>query len=280
MFLMDGVNQSNFLVFRLFEWYNAEVAKVKRIIVANWKMNPSSVKEAGKLFSDVVKAIPSLKNTEVVICPPFLYLEQLRKISRKIILGAQDVSSEECGAFTGDVSAEMLFNMGAKYVITGHSERRARGEGNSDVNKKIKSALSVGLVPILCVGESARDESHGYFNLVKTQLEECLNGIQKASISNIIIAYEPVWAISSTVNRQDAIPADCREMVIFIRKIISDKIGVQTKMPKILYGGSVNDKDVEGFLKDGGVDGVLVGRASLDAEKFSNIIKVCEALNK
>lgn len=268
------------MVFNLSEWYNTLVKKYNKIIVANWKMNPSSLKGANKLLSGVTKNLPSLKKTEVVVCPPFIYLEQLRKISKRVVLGAQDVSFEESGAFTGQVSAQMLSLLGVKYTIIGHSERRSLGETNGDINKKIKAALFFGLIPILCVGESVRDESHSYFNLVKTQLEECLNGVQKVSISSLIIAYEPVWAISSTINRHDANPVDSREMSIFIRKIISDKIGVKEKMPKILYGGSVNDKDVEGFLKDGGVDGVLVGRASLDVEKFSNIVKVCEALNK
>lgn len=268
------------LFFILSRWYNALVKKDNKIVVGNWKMNPPSLKEATKLFSGVIKNLPSLKKTEVIVCPPFLYLEQLKKISKRIILGAQDASFEEKGAFTGEVSAEMLYNTGVRYVILGHSERRTLVETNELVNKKIKASLSAGLVPILCVGESVRDESHSYFNLVKTQLEKCLSDVNKNLISKVIIAYEPVWAISSTINQQDATPADCLEMVIFIRKILSDKLGVKAKMPRILYGGSVDDKDVEGFLKDGGVDGVLVGRASLDVEKFSNIIKVCEVLNK
>lgn len=256
------------------------MVKVKKIIVGNWKMNPPISKDAEKLFSGVAKEISGVKKTEVVICTPFIYLEKLHKISRKIILGAQDAFFEEKGAFTGEVSGEMLYSTGVRYVILGHSERRALGETNELVNKKIKASLSAGLVPILCVGETLRDESHSYFNLVKTQLEECLSGINKDLISKVIIAYEPVWAISSTINHHDATPADCLEMVIFIRKILSDKLGVKAKMPRILYGGSVDDKEVQGFLKDGGVDGVLVGRASLDVEKFSNIIKVCEVLNK
>jgi triosephosphate isomerase (TIM) len=252
----------------------------KRIIIGNWKMNPLTLREAEKLFSNVAKDISLVKKTEIVLCPPFLYIEKLKKFSRKIILGAQDAFWGEVGAFTGEVSGEMLYSVGVRYVILGHSERRATGEGNIDINKKIKSALGAGLRPILCVGENMRDENHGYFNLVKNQLEECLAGVSKNLISKIIVAYEPVWAISSTLNRRDATPEDCREMAIFIRKILSDKFGGEASQMRVIYGGSVNEKDAEGFLKDGGVDGLLPGRASLDAKKFVEIVKICEALSK
>jgi len=115
---------------------------------------------------------------------------------------------------------------------------------------------------------------------VKTQIEECLDGVKKTLISKIIVAYEPVWAISSTVNRQDATSGDCLEMIIFIRKILSDKFGLDAGRIRIIYGGSVNEKDASDFLKNGGVDGLLPGKASLDAKKFIEIVKICEALNK
>ena len=254
----------------------------KKIIVGNWKMNPPTSKEAEKLFSDVVKGISAIKKTvkktEVVICPPFIYLEKLKKIrTTKINLGAQNAFEGEVGAFTGEVSPYMLSSIGVKYVILGHSERRAFGESNSDINKKIKSSLGAGLNPILCVGENTRDESHGYFNLVKTQIEECLAGVSRNSILKIIIAYEPVWALSSTVNRKDATAFDSREMTLFIRKILSDKFGKDAAIMSIIYGGSANEKDAEDFLKNGGVDGLLPGRASLNAKKFIEIVKICEA---
>lgn len=258
----------------------------KKIIIGNWKMNPKTLKEAEKLFSSVAKEMSTVKKTEVVICPPFLYLPSFakalagkRKIKKQIFLGAQNVFSEEAGAFTGEISGEMLYNFGVRYVLVGHSERRERGENNQDINKKIKIALWAGLVPILCVGESMRDESHSYFNLVKMELEECLNGIKKTSIAKVVVAYEPIWALSSTPNRKDATPIDSGEMAIFIRKILFDKFGKESSGVRIMYGGSVNEKDASLFLKNGGVDGLLVGRASLDAKKFMKIIKTCEALN-
>lgn len=252
----------------------------RTVIIGNWKMNPLTPKEAEKLFSDVAKSIARIKKTEVVVCPPVLYLEGLKKFSKKIFLGGQNVFWKDVGAYTGEISADMLYNAGAKYVILGHSERRALGESNSDINKKIKSSLAAGLRPILCVGENMRDENHGYFNLVKEQIEKCLVGISKSSISKIIIAYEPVWAISSTPFRKDAIPADSLEMAIFIRKILSDKFGPEASKVRVVYGGSANEKDALEFLKNGSVDGLLVGRASLDAEKFVKIINIAESLEK
>jgi len=248
----------------------------KKIIIGNWKMNPVSLKEAEKLFSGVAKSISRIKKTEIVICPPFIYLERLKKLSRKISLGAQDAFWGDTGAHTGEVSAEMLYNTGVRYIILGHSERRALGENNRDVNKKIKAALNAGLRPILCVGESVRDEGHSYFNLVKTQLEECLVGVSKNSIGKIIIAYEPIWAISSTANRKDATPVDSQEMAIFIRKVLADRFKGEAGRVRIIYGGSANEKDAEDFLKNGGVDGLLPGRASLSAKKFTEIIRVAE----
>ena len=140
--------------------------------------------------------------------------------------------------------------------------------------------MCASIVPVLCVGENERDENHIYFNLVKIQIEECLAGVSKNSISKVIVAYEPVWAISSTPNRHDATFNDSLEMTIFIRKILADKFGREALKTKILYGGSVNEKDATDFLKHGGVDGLLVGRNSLNLEKFSEIIKICNTLSQ
>jgi triosephosphate isomerase len=259
--------------------YNRPMKRLaKRLVVANWKMNPSSLKEAEKLLSSVVKNLPPLKKTKIIICAPFVYLEKLKKISAKISLGAQNASFEESGAFTGEVSSLMLANLGIKYVILGHSERRALGEDNALINKKVKETLAAGLSPILCVGETDRENTHGYFEVVKTQVRECLAGVNKNLYSKIIIAYEPVWALSTTLDRRDATAVDSAEMAIYIRKVISDmttpKIAGDVN---IIYGGSVNERDAGEFLASG-VDGVLPGKASLTAEKFIKIVKTCEAL--
>ncbi len=237
-------------------------------------MNPPAKKEAESIFKSVLKNLNPKRKTEVVICPPFLYLESLKKLSKKVSLGAQDVFWEEKGAYTGEVSADMIYNIGARYVILGHSERRALGESNIDVNKKIKQSFSVGLIPVVCVGESVRDENHEYLNFVKTQVEECLFGVSKNFISKVIIAYEPVWAIGKNAVRE-ATSEEFREMSIFIKKILSDKFGAKTiEQIRIIYGGSVHPENALGFLQEG-ADGFLAGRDSLDPKKFSEIIKIC-----
>lgn len=255
----------------------------KKLVIANWKMNPLTTKEAENLFNAIAKNLPILKKTEVIICPPLIFLNKLFKIrTTKIKLGAQNSFWGEKGAYTGEVSAEMLDLLGVKYVILGHSERRSPpvggGETNEVINKKIKGALSSGLIPIVCVGDKERDENHEYFNFVKIQVEECLNGINKDLLSKVIIAYEPVWALSTTENRKDATPEDSHEMNIFIRKILSDKFGVNRELPKIIYGGSVNEKNILDFINNGGIDGVLVGGASLDSKKFLEIIRITESI--
>ena len=192
-------------------------------------------------------------------------------------MGAQDAYVGDVGAFTGEVSTEMLYNLGARYVILGHSERRMLGENNTDINKKLKSGLSASLTPVLCVGETNRDDNHEYFNFVKNQIIECLNGINKNLFSKIIIAYEPVWAISTTKERRDATALDSSEMVIYIRRVLTDLSSPDiANNVRILYGGSVSSKDASDFMTNGGVDGLLVGRASLDAKKFVEIIKIAE----
>lgn len=251
----------------------------KKIIIGNWKMNPSTKKEATKLFSEIGKSILKIKKTQVVVCSPFLYLEQLKKLSKKVGLGAQNLFWEESGAFTGEISGDMLYEIGARYVILGHSERRAMGETNIDINKKIKSAIFTGLTPVLCIGEKERDENHDYLNFIKTQIEECFSGIVKSSVSKVIIAYEPIWAIGKSATRE-ATGEEAREISIFIRKVLSDKFGISVATDiKIIYGGSVNSKNALGFLVEGQADGFLVGRDSLNAKKFFDIINIAENLN-
>jgi triosephosphate isomerase len=258
----------------------------KTMVIANWKMNPETGKEAEKWFSSFLKLITGIKKSEIIVCPPFVYLEKLSKIrSSKLKLGGQDLFPGDTGPFTGEVSAGMLEAMGLKYVILGHSERRSPvngiGETNELINKKVKSALSFGIVPILCVGEKERDQDHNYFEIVKTQVLECLRGISKDQLLKVVVAYEPIWSISSTENRRDATADDAREMSVFIRKVLSDVSNPEVAHKiKIIYGGSVNPKDAGEFIMKGEVDGLLVGKASLDPKKFFEIVKICEILSK
>lgn len=248
----------------------------KKIVIGNWKMNPVSFKQAEKLFKDVSKNISKVKKTQVVVAAPSIYLEKLNKISKKIPLSAQNSFIGETGAFTGELSPEMLYSVGARYVILGHSERRALGEDNILINKKIKSVLSASMTPVLCIGESDRDVNHMYLDFVKTQITECLAGVNKNSLADVIIAYEPIWALSSTVGRHDFVPAEFLEIKIFIKKILSDMFGAKVVLPRIIYGGSVNPKNAQAFIVEGEADGLLPGKASLDAKKFLEIINIVE----
>jgi triosephosphate isomerase len=250
--------------------------QTKKIVIGNWKMNPVTAKEALKIFSGVQKFSLKIKQTEIAICTPFVYLEKLKKVSRKVKLGAQNAYSGDTGAVTGEISVSMLSNLSVKYIILGHSERRAMGENNSDVNKKIKSALSKDIVPVLCVGERERDPEHSYLGFVKTQIEECLDGVSKSVLNKVVIAYEPVWAIGKNAERP-ATPDEYLEMSIFIRKVLSDKFGAKSiDGIRIIYGGSTNPENALSFLIDGKADGFLVGRDSLDVAKFSSIINKTE----
>ncbi|HEY4502873.1 MAG TPA: triose-phosphate isomerase [Candidatus Paceibacterota bacterium] len=251
----------------------------KNIVIGNWKMNPLNGKLAEKLFTDVAKSLSRTQKTEVVICPPDIYLDKLAKIrTSKIKIGAQDAFPGEVGAYTGEVSGEMLYGLGARYVILGHSERRALGETNVEVNKKIKAAISAGLVPVVCVGESVRDEKHEYLKFIKAQIEECFSGVSKNFISKALIAYEPIWAIGKGALRE-ATEEEFREMSVFIRKILSDKFGAgNVSDTGIIYGGSVHPENSLGFLEHGRANGFLVGRDSLNAKKFEEIVKITENL--
>jgi len=258
-------------------------------------MNPASLDEAKRLMrnfqfprplspersSDGGRAISNFQKAQIVICPPFVYLSALadyrstriKNRSTLIKLGAQDVFYESEGSYTGEISPPMLRDIGVKYVIIGHSERRALGETNEIVAKKIGACLKYLLTPIVCIGESSRDESGNYFSFIRTQIEEIFKNIPRSALNKIVIAYEPIWAIGKKAIRE-ATPAESEEMAIFIRKVLSNIYDqVNASQVILLYGGSVNIKNAREFLKSGGVDGLLVGRDSLDAKKFTEIVK-------
>jgi len=236
-------------------------------------MNPQSVKEAEILFKQVVKINPG-KNASIVVCPPYPYLSLHSKYkTKRVILGAQDVSIEEMGSHTGEVGASMLKSMGATYVIVGHSERRKAGDTDRIVNTKILNTLKYKMTPIVCVGEHVRDNGGDYLLFIKNQLHQAFANISKSQVKNIVIAYEPIWAIGKDSVRE-ATAEEFIEVKIFIRKIISDMYSASIAHNiAILYGGSVNPKNASGFLHHGGADGFLIGRDSLVPKKFELIIK-------
>ena len=244
------------------------------LVIGNWKMNPQSIGVAKRLATEIKNKTLQLVGVDVVLVPPFVYLstvEQVRNGSKKFALGAQDVHWEKTGAHTGEVSLPMLESLGITYVIVGHSERRAAGETNEKINKKLKSTIKTGMTAVLCVGEKKRDSGARYLNLVEKQIREACSGISKMKLNQLVVAYEPIWAIGTGNN---ATPEDAHEMKLFVKKILSDIYGRNQALGvRILYGGSVNPKNAEELISEGMVDGFLVGGASLQADDFTEIIK-------
>jgi len=230
----------------------------------------------------IKKAAASAGKVATVICPPTIYIAEVGRIIKgsRVKLGAQDSSFEKSGAFTGQISPLMLKDCGVNYVIVGHSERREEGETDEIVNKKLKSAIALGLVAILCVGEKQRDEHGFYLSTVQEQLTLGLKGVQKKDATRVIIAYEPIWAISSHALRP-ANPDEIEEMMLYIMKILVSIFGknVAPKMMTI-YGGTANPKDSPAMLALDHVDGLLVGRESLNPKNFSKIIRLADTQNK
>jgi len=248
----------------------------KILVVGNWKANPMKIDQAKKLFIDIRKGVRSISEVETAIAPPFPFIETVNKFSPsgRIGIGAQDVFYEMGGAFTGEVSLSMLQSVGVRYVIIGHSERRTLGETNEAVAKKLALSLKHKLTTIVCVGEKERDSKGDYLNFVREQMVGILKATEKSQIKNLVIAYEPIWAIGTG---KTATPEDAHEMKIFIQKVIADTLGrPAVSKIRIIYGGSVKKNNAEALLREGEVDGFLVGGASLVAEEFISIVKTAK----
>lgn len=225
-----------------------------------------------KKTNDIAKQYK--KTLTMIICPPYIFLSTVLKNTKvPLLVGAQGVAGSDAAAQTGLISAAMLKDTGAHYVIIGHSEMRARGDSNTDVKEQLSRLFEKKLTPILCIGEKTRDAQGWYLSEVKEQLEVALGDINPAQIKKVIIAYEPVWAIGAKAERA-ATPLECREMTIFIRKFLSDKYGEKiAKTVAILYGGSADEYNAQSFVAEGGAQGFLVGRVSLDPKRFASLAK-------
>jgi triosephosphate isomerase len=245
----------------------------QKIVAGNWKMNNTS-SSAVSLFNEIdelLKKKPA-KQVNIVVIPSFIFIPELVTLSDKIAIGAQNCASESSGAFTGEVSAEMIHSTGATHVIVGHSERRTYfGETNLVLAKKINMALQNKLTPIYCIGETLNERnSNKYFDIVKQQLNEGVFHLDKEEFSKIVIAYEPVWAIGTG---NTATSAQAQEMHAFIRKTISEKYGVAVANAcPVLYGGSCNAQNAKELFACSDIDGGLIGGASLKAADFVQII--------
>jgi triosephosphate isomerase len=245
---------------------------MKKIIIANWKCNPITLREAKFLFNSIRKGLRNFKNVEIVICPPFIYLPLLKPKTYTLNpkLGAQDCFWEEKGAFTSQISPLMLKNLGCEYVIIGHSERRALGETDEMINKKLKAAIKAKLKPILCIGETENERKKGKtFQVLKNQIKKALINSSTHQLINLIVAYEPVWAIGTG---NPCKPEDAKEVLTFLKKITHQLINSSTH--QLLYGGSVNSKNAKDYIEVG-FNGLLVGGASLNPKEFIEIVKSC-----
>lgn len=239
-------------------------------------------KESEKLANDIEAKLDKkhLQKTDVLVCPSFVSLGIVNKKIKdsEIKLGAQDIYYENDGAFTGEVSASMLKSVGCEYVIAGHSERRKYiHETNKIINRKVRKAIEFGIRPILCVGESLEEREDEIFEgVVEKQIIEGLAEVSKENMKDLVIAYEPVWAIGTGLN---ATPKQASDMHMFIGKVISKLFDADVANDLlILYGGSVNGKNAKEILSACGVDGALIGGSSLKADEFCEIVKIASEL--
>jgi len=264
----------------------------KKLIVSNWKNHPDSLSEAEQILDSVDEYLGSLNEKELslIFCPPFVFTEEVGKILKtshlvhQAELGAQDISMDDSAALTGEVSGSMLRKLGAKYVIVGHSERRWKlGESDEVVNKKLKAVLRNEMVPIVCVGERTRDED--FKDFLKEQTLNTFAGLSSDEVARCVVAYEPVWAISRPaadialgVEPQGPVPIlnpDTPKSALESISLIRETLITNYQLPitnKFLYGGSVTSRNAREFLGSEGVDGVLVGGASVNKEEFVKIL--------
>jgi triosephosphate isomerase len=244
----------------------------KTIVAGNWKMNASK-ETVNSLIEGILSGMNEV-STEVIVCAPFPYLSQVESLinNSKLMLGAQNLNINPAGAFTGEVSADMIKDFGAQHVIVGHSERRSLyGETNAIVAEKTKAAIGAGLTPLLCVGESLEDRESGKTEaIVEEQINAVIDLIGIEAFDQVIIAYEPVWAIGTGLT---ASPEQAQTVHLFIRNLLANSSEKIAKRTPILYGGSMNAANAADLISCSDIDGGLIGGAALKAEDFLQICK-------
>jgi triosephosphate isomerase (TIM) len=248
------------------------------LLVGNWKMHGTRP-EAAALAGALAKSVGAITDREVLIAPPYTALDTAREAiaGTRILLGAQNVHGEDKGAFTGEVSAAMLLEVGCTHVIIGHSERRQYyGETDAGVNARLRGALRAGLIPIVCVGETLAEREAGTtMAVIERQIRRGFAGVDAGGGRRWVLAYEPVWAIGTG---HTATPAQAQEVHLAVRKLVAQLVGqpVADSM-RILYGGSVKPDNIDALMAQPDIDGALVGGASLDAVGFERIVKFQES---
>jgi len=255
--------------------------KIMRIpvIAGNWKMNKNIV-ESVSLVKELKDFVRGIKGVDIVVCPPFTSLWVVKEIinGTNINLGAQNMYWETKGAFTGETSPLMLKDVGCEYVVLGHSERRQYfKETSEEVARKAEAALSVNLIPIVCVGEKLEEKESGKTeSIIKQEVKALFSKIDSTLVARTIIAYEPIWAIGTG---RSSSSKDANLIIKFIRELFSSKYGSKiAERIRILYGGSVDPKNIKEFMNESDIDGALVGGASLHALSFSQIVKATKIL--
>lgn len=251
----------------------------KKMVIGNWKMNPITLSSAQNLAREVSRHTRGAhaSGVDVGIAVPTLYIPTLSKITKGkwIMLGAQDALQGSAGSETGGVSFGMLKEFHIAFSILGHSECRARGESDGQIKEKLIGALAVGVTPIVCVGETTRDDRGDFYTIVLKQIDEIFSSVQAHKATRIVIAYEPVWAIGT---KQTPIPDHVSEMRLVIKKHLTEKFGITiARKIRVLYGGSVDEENASMFMRDGMIDGFLVGSASLDPVRFAGIVHAVSA---
>ena len=239
-------------------------------------MLPATAQEAKKLFDATKKAANTLKNVDVVVVPPSIFLRDISVSYRgkKVAFGLQDVHWEKMGAYTGSISLMQGLDAHASYALVGHSERRAAGETNDETRKKVAAALAAKVTPILCVGEKTRSSNGEHFDFIKEELQAGFKDVDASRISKVIVAYEPIWAIGKETTMS---PREMHEMTIFIHKVIAGMHGNGALSIKILYGGAVTEANAVPMVTEGNVYGLLVGHVSTEAKRFGELLA---AVNK
>lgn len=254
----------------------SDMKKTVPLIVGNWKLNPVTLSDATNLAKNITAKNKKVTEPYIAIAPSFVYLHEVRKKIDKspVSLAAQDVFYKNIGAHTGEISVLQLKDLGVELVIIGHSERRAMGETDQEILDKVLMCLKHKLVPIVCIGESERDDQGHFFNFVEDQLRSLAGGLTPAQMKKVVLAYEPIWAIGTG---NTATKEDVKEMQLFIESVLTKLYDRRVARGiRLIYGGSVKPANAKELHADGGMNGFLVGGASLKAEDFTDIIKAVQ----